>query len=341
MHPRLNSLNIFLVATFILSGVRFPLFAAQNDDPQLKLHGNVQIQAGKELYDNNKSDNLDQLWGRANFGVSIQRENISGRINIRAFPGGFGYEVLTGATFDTTGEGAIKTKTTGIPNFQIENAWIQNSRGPLSLKVGRFDNTLSKTLYFGNYLIQNSGGAFMGKIAYYNALEFTAKYEKVTSSISFSAGDAKLNTGALRVYQKVSPLPNVNVGWGYFSNLFDKIYSSDAEITNRFVATGEYIVFENLMPYFEVGVLQNHLEKSWDVPLNLGMEIPTKNWVDFLALELEYTQETKREDNPLGLNLALTKNLSKYNRYQLGIATDTQANSFGKVSIALRYTGSM
>ncbi|KMQ52974.1 hypothetical protein CHISP_0195 [Chitinispirillum alkaliphilum] len=307
--------------------------------PEIRFHGNIQIQARKELYDNGSTNNLDQFWGRANFGGTVSGENVSGRINIQAFPGGFGHEVLTGATFDTSGQGAITEQKAGIPNIQIENAWIQHTWRGVRAKVGRFSQTTSKTLYFGNYLNQNPGGMFMSRIAYFNAVEFSTKTGPLSSSIILSAGDKTLNKGSLRIYERLSLAEGVHFGVGYFGNVFDRVHNNNAEITNRFILNGEYTVIRGFVPYFEIGIIENHAEESWDIPLNIGFQIPGGNFVDFVALEMEYSPETTRKNNPLGVNLAVMKRVNDHSVFQAGISTCTSADSFGNVVFGLRYTG--
>ncbi|MDG5816352.1 hypothetical protein QA601_14750 [Chitinispirillales bacterium ANBcel5] len=309
--------------------------------PEINIHGNIQIQARKELYDNGATDNLDQFWGRANLGVTVRGEALSGRINIRAFPAGFGFEVLTGATFDTTGQGSVTGEKTGIPNFQIENAWIQHTRGNLSTRVGRFSHTTSQTLHFGNYLYQDPGGRFMARIAYFNALELSAQTGPLLSSVIFAAGDRNLNTGSLRIFEKLTIAENLNIGVGYFANIFDLVHNSDAEIINRFTLTGDYTLTNGLMPYLEVGIIENGGDNSWDVPLTIGCKIPAGTVVDFLALEMEYSPETIREDNPVGVNLALVKRFNNHASFNVGISSSTYAESFGDLAFGVRYTGSL
>jgi hypothetical protein len=328
------STGVFSASLFVLAGV----CSAMGLENSIDLHGSVQIQAQKELFDSEENNNLDQFYGRANFGATYIGEDISGSINIQAFPAGFGYEVLTGATFE---QDTVIEERSGIPNFQIDDAWMMHSAGGVDVRVGRFSKTTSKTYHFGNYLNQDPGGRFMGRVATFNAIEVHTKFDIVSSSVILAAGDKNLNTGSLRIYEEIGVSEDLTFGFGYYGNIFDLVRDEDAVLENRFSVVGDYIILPRLIPYFEVGVLEDTETDEWNVPLMIGCSFPiNEDILDILALEMEYSPEEIREDNPVGLNLALTKRVSPHTLFQAGISTSTSEDSFGQPVLSMRYTGS-
>jgi hypothetical protein len=126
--------------------------------PALDVVGNVQIQAQRALWDNGAKVNLDEFWGRANFGAKYNSKNLSSVLNIRAFPEGWGFEPLTGLSVkDSLVAGYTKIQ---IARFIIEQAWVKYSLKYLDIRLGRFFTTASKSFALGNLLDQNPGAAF-------------------------------------------------------------------------------------------------------------------------------------------------------------------------------------
>lgn len=354
-----------LLVSLLVTALPFSLMAADaapTPVPTLDLTGSVQLQMQKATWDNvkpgTKSDNLDELWGRVNFGAKFKADGFSSEVNIRAFPVGFGYEALTGLTVkDSTDTISLTVKKTGIEKVQIEQAWVKYSWGIADLKIGRMSTITGRSVTLGNYLDLDPGTAFQGKVGYHNALEFTAKKEISTTTIMLGAGDAKLNTGYLRIWEQVVPFKGSTLAAGYRSNVFDLGYDENAFIDNRLSFTGDYEIMKDFKPYVEVGIIKKAArtstqEDSSFVPLLFGSTIPTKGFLNTLGVEIEYLKDRKGVDiqktgaaavtkKPVVFQIYADKKFGTRTRLQFALMTDQAGASAGDLRIALRYTGTL
>lgn len=322
-------------------------YAADDAVAAFKLKGSIDIQAQKRLHDLDAEprNNLDQLYGRFNFGGAYASDDFNAGINIRAYPAGFGYEVLTGAAFDTTGQGDVLESRQSLPKFQVEKAWVEYKSNPLSLRLGRWWTSTTRTFHFGNYLAQNPGGNFMARVAYHNAAEFSFTTGPLSSSIMLCAGDRNLNTGYLRVYEQITVAESFHAGIGYRSNVFDAIHDDQAEIENRFALLADYAVMPKLMPYFEAGILQDLSgdDAQWQVPVLVGTSLPAGPVADMLAAEVEYVndRQVQGEDKPVEFNLYMVKNLGAHAKIRAALFSDPAGTSPLDLKVGFRFSGSI
>jgi len=329
------SLTVFAASVFAAPDAPAPAKPAS----VLELNGSIQLQAQKALWDNNSENILDDFFGRANLGGTFKSDNFQANINIRAFPEGFGYEPIIGAAFDSS-TNAVEVQKTKIAKFQIEQAWVKYLWGTTSLQLGRFDRSLAKTPNLGNYIDQEPSGGYMAKGYYHHATELTVTTGLLSSAILLGAGDAKLNTGYLRIYESISPVTGMNIGAGYRSNLFDIAYNENATILNRFSFVADYQVMKDLTPYVEFGILQKATNDEYDMPLLVGCKIPTASFFSTLAFELEIMSGRKigGEDVPVLWNLYLDKKVGTRTRFQTGIFADPLGTKATDVKLAVRMT---
>lgn len=317
----------------------------------LELNGSIQVQIQKAMWDNNTKVNLDEFWGRANFGATFKTEKFSSALNIRAFPEGWGYEPLTGLSIkDSTDTISLSSSKTQIAKFQIEQAWVKYTWVALDLKIGRFSTTTSKTFALGNLLDQNPGTAFQGKLAYHNAMEGVLKTGPIATAVMLGAGDKDLNTGYLRILVSATLFNKAMViNAGYRANVFDLVNDKDAEVYNRYFIGAEYEIIKGLRPYFELGILENtkgvvqkNVNKDHVLPLVIGTTIPAGKILNTLVAEIEVLQDRVivKKDVPLFWNLYIDKKFNSYSRVQFGLFSDA-AGAAEKVRIALRFTGSL
>ena len=331
--------------------------------PSLDLTGSIQIQAIKALWDNapvgGNRNNLDDFWGRINFGAKYTTPEFSSTINIRAFPEGWGYEVLSGlAVKDSTDTIHLAQSKSAIARFMIEQAWVKYTITKLignfdmSLRVGRSYTSTSRSLHFGNYVDQNGGGSFQGKLAYHNALDFSFVNGPVTSSVLFGATDKNLNTGYLRLYEKYAVVDSTfMLGVGYRANIFDGAYDSRAAIQSRFSFTGEFTMRQGVKPYFEVGVIDTSKTQNQTVfitPVQLGIAIPVSTYLNTLIIEAEIQSGRTVKDRDgnfqnasLQWNVYIDKKVGSRTRFQAGFFTDPNGSSASAVEFACRFTGSL
>lgn len=349
---------IFSSSKLITGTVLFTMCSISSGEEKaasaFELTGSVQIQGQKALWDNStgnsSKNNLDEFWGRANFGAKYKSDKFSSELNIRAYPEGWGYEPLTGLVMkDSTDTVNLSTSKTSIAKFQIEQAWVNyHFANMFDFKIGRFYTTTSKTLQFGSYIDLNAGGGFISKVAYHNAIDFSMHTGLWSSSIMLGAGDKFLNTGYLRILEQVTPVKPLTIGAGYRVNVFDLAYDENAEMMHRisFLADFDfgavYTKLKDLKPYAEVGMIKK-TEDKYDIPFTAGITIPTAGILSTCALEMEYlkNRKVKEKDVPVQWNLYIDRKIGKIVKIQASIFTDALAPSVNDTRLALRFTSSI
>ena len=240
------------------------------------IHGNIQIQAAKTLW--GTDNNFDQLYGRANLMWAFQEDStFSSLIQVRAYPAGFGYEQLIGASYnpqDTTKFkvpviAQKKSPETDLPVLQIYQAWIRYKFPDFDIKVGRLITHNTKSLHFGNYLDSPSGGTFtLSRHGIHNALEGYKVFGIFDTRAHLGVGDLLGNRGFLRVYETIKPSRNFSFGLGYRANIFDLVHydynDSNTKIIHRIAANIDYDLSQNLNLYMEAGWIHERDASSKD-----------------------------------------------------------------------------
>lgn len=201
--------------------------------PGLVLMGDIQIQGERRLANGSGQDNLDDFWGRLNIGAEYRSPGFQSKVNVRIFPEGFGFEPLTGAAFDTAGQGSLKTQTQPASKLLVNHAWARFAAGDFGLKVGRFETLESQSASYGNYIDQGPSGRFLARPAIHNAAEGAWAAGPWSSSLMLESGDRKLDRGSLRALQGFSGPGGSKASLGYRSNLFDRLRFPSAEILHR------------------------------------------------------------------------------------------------------------
>lgn len=344
-----------LIGALLCSGFILIAEEAKVAPPMLTLTGSIQMQAQKAFWDNNapgtNGNNLDDFWGRANFGAQFKADDFSSNLNIRAFPEGWGFEPLTGLSIKDSTASISKTQ---IAKFLIEQAWVCYKFNAITqLRLGRYSTTTSKSIVMGNLLDQNAGPSFQGKIAYHNAIDVTVNTGCLSSNVLLGAGDKNLNTGYLRIYESAALLPEkqLNLGAGFKANVFDLAHDSNAIVMPRFAVTGDYEIIKSFKPYFEVGILDTSSKKgesAFIVPFVLGTTIPAGKIFNTLGVEVEVLSgrtakdsDGKKQDLPLHWNCYVDKKFGTRTRLQAGIYSDGAGSSAGDIRFGLRYTGAL
>lgn len=315
-----------------------PKAAPGNTKATLSLKGDIQIQADRKLTSQGRRDNLDDFWGRLNFGAEYEGEDFQSRINLRVFPEGFGFEPLTGATFDTTGQGALKTQTTSQSRLVVNHAWVRQSLGDYRLKVGRFETVETRSDNFGNYVDLNPSGRFMSRPAVHNAVEASRENKLGSVSVLLGTNDRKLNRGFLRLYGKYAPSKKIQAGLGGKANLFDRFKFPDDEVLQRFDASLSGNLPLGWKAFAEAAVLQAAGRED-DTPVLLGLLPPTGKYLDALSLEAEWmpTRKVAGKDKPFLFNAHARKALGRF-RLDLGLWSDLADPDADAFAVGLRMT---
>jgi len=340
----MNRFYVFTTALFAVAAISASVRAddsAPAAAPVFDLTGSLQLQAQKAVYDNGTENNLDDFFGRVNIGGLFKAPDMQAFINIRAFPEGFGYEPIIGAAFDSTAQ-SVEIQKTKIAKFQVEQAWFKYIWGSTSLLIGRFYKTTSKSVSFGNYIDQDVPGGFQLKVYYHHAAELSIVTGMLTSSLLLGAGDSKLNTGYLRIFECIKPVDGLTIAAAYRSNAFDPIYDENAEVFNRFSLNADYRIMKDLVPYVEFGVIQK-VDDEYDLPLLIGCKVPTSSILSALGFELEFLNDRKvgGDDVPVLWNIYFDKTAGEHTKFQAAVYSDPAGKSASDVRIALRMTATL
>ena len=316
--------------------------AASSEAPAtLDLKGDIQIQGERKFTSKSKRDNLDDFWGRLNFGAEYNAKEFQSKINIRIFPEGFGFEPLTGASFDTVGQGSLKVQTAQSSRIVINHAWAKYTLGMAKLKVGRFETVETRSENFGNYVDLGTSGKYMSRPAVHNALEASAPLGPVAASALLGTGDRKLNRGFLRLYGKYAPVPVLQMALGYRANLFDRFRFPDEEILQRYDANFFCKLPLGWAAFAEGAVLQAAGRKD-DTPLLLGVQPPMGKALDLLSLEAEWLpdRKTAKKDNAWLFNAHARKVVGRV-KIDAGLYSDTVDPAWNSAIFGLRMTSNI
>ena len=303
----------------------------------LDLKGDIQIQGERKFTSQSDRDNLDDFWGRLNFGAEYNAKDFQSKINIRIFPEGFGFEPLTGASFDTSGQGSLKVQSAQSSRILINHAWARYSLGAAKLKVGRFETMETRSENFGNYVDLGPGGKYMSRNAVHNALEASAPLGPVTASAMLGTGDRKLNRGFLRLYGRYAPAPAVQLALGYRANIFDRFKFPDEEILQRYDANAFFKLPLGWAAFAEGAVLQS-AGRDDETPLLMGVQPPMGKALDLLSLEAEWVPDrmTAKKDNAWMFNLHARKVLGRV-KIDAGLYSDTADPAWNSVPLRPAY----
>ncbi|MEO6098083.1 MAG: hypothetical protein ABIW76_21435 [Fibrobacteria bacterium] len=307
----------------------------------LEIKGDVQIQGERKFTSAASRNNLDDFWGRLNFGAEYNSADFQSKINIRIFPEGFGFEPLTGATFDTTGQGSLKLQTQPSSRVVVNNAWVKYSAGTYRIKFGRFETLETQSSNFGNYVDLGTGGKFLSRPAVHNALELSAVRGKFSGSALLGTNDSKLNRGFLRLYEKYAFSPKLQASVGYRANIFDRFKYQDQEILQRYDLNLALGLPRKWKAFAEAALLQAG-GKDDERPLLLGIQPFTGKALDLLSLETEYVpdRQVAKKDKEWLLNLHVRKIFGRL-KLESSLSSDLADPAWNAYSLGLRITSNI
>jgi hypothetical protein len=307
----------------------------------LEIKGDIQIQGERKFTSASSRNNLDDFWGRLNFGVEYKAKDFESKVNIRIFPEGFGFEPLTGATFDTSGQGSLKLQTQPSSRVVINHAWVKYAMGIYRLKFGRFETLETQSSNFGNYVDLNPGGKFLSRPAAHNAVELAAAHGKFSGSAMLGTNDSKLNRGFLRLYEKYAFSPKVQAAVGYRANLFDRFKFPDQEILQRYDLNLVLGLPGKWKAFAEAALLQA-VDKDDETPLLIGIQPFTGKALDLLSLETEYVPDRliAKESKEWLVNLHARKVMGRL-KLESSLSSDLADPAGNAYGLGLRITSNI
>lgn len=313
--------------------------------PTITVGGSVQIMAQKWLYEDKKANNIDAMWGRANMSVSAKSEKFDALLFIRSYPEGFGYEPIVGIekVSQTDTSVSVTTTNTKIAKFQILFAWFEAKNKVVNTKVGRMLYQEGNTRFYGNYIDDswNDGkySPFISRGSVQNALQFSKKVGKLSSSVSLISKDANVNTGDLRIYETLKLNDNLVLGAGYKANVFDKINNDKAVIKHRADFQTSYNPFDVVDIYGDLGILNFGKDLTSTVPVMVGVSILPQKVLDNVRLEVEFLDREKMGDGNLGNAFWAFQMEKKFTKNVSILGAVYSAKASGDVGVGTLLTG--
>ena len=245
------------------------------------INADFELEAGKVFWTSEDDDNMDNLetWsGEANLAILAETKNFKGKIALAFYPG------------DLKTDSDNREIKDAEDYFSLDEAWAyQSYKDWFSFKVGRWDNTDKNGDYFGGYIDGYKNG-FLSTQDPENQFEFGfIPNENIDIAISFISKATHLNKGDIRAVFNFHDLPSLellDIQLGYRSNIFDKVYDTDADIKHNISLKMSAAVIPDFFTVFgEVALMD--LSDDLVVPLTGGIEFNFKT-VDRVILEAEY-----------------------------------------------------
>ena len=201
-----------------------PLYTGK--DFSLDLNASFEIQAGKTLWtseDDEDGYNLEEWWGRANFGVVTEADDFKGKLLVYMYPGD-----LQGNEVNVREDGDTSYAYRDL--FEIHEAWVLQHTEFVNFKLGRWEFTQKNGDFFGDYVDGYYKG-FKSGLNSENAIEFAlSPTENMSVDLAFISQAPHLNKGDLRLmfhFRELAGIEALNLDLGYSNNIFDEIYASD------------------------------------------------------------------------------------------------------------------
>ena len=313
------------------------VLAVAQAEEKITLNGNVQTQGTKALYDNDKDNNLDGFWFRANLGGKYNSEDFEGQINIRMYAQNVGNKIQADTYW-------------GKYKYKAGDAL-------LSLKLGHWKTDWSRSGNFGTYIDQNlKKRGFLARDYSHDAFEFGYKQSISELSVMLATTDENFNTGYIRIQEDLKFNDALKASLAYRVNAIDPIQNT-AVLTHRVAAKVSYEIMKNFGLYGEVAVIatgededlataENAVEPEYKqdtqyIPFFVGIEIPTNGILSNLYAEFEYVKD--REDFEEGADdfawtVGIVKKINSHLKIQYNIYSEKEISD---VAMGLRLTTSL
>lgn len=315
----------------------FGIANAENEN--FNLNGNIQTQASKALYDNNKDNNLDGFWFRANFGGNYSSETFDAKVTIRMYAPNF---------------------NGGADRFQADTYYgnYKWSDLGLNLKFGHWKTDTEGAGNFGAYLDKDiSKRGFLGRDYSHDAFELGWKKGMNLLNVMLATKDGNFNTGYVRVTDDIKLNKSFKLGLGYRANIIDPIQYT-AVVTHRGSLRANVKLAEKFAVYGEAAAIVTGKDKDVNAesiqnkeatasdyaqdtkyyPVYAGVEIPTAGILDKAFVEIEYIKdrdELNKDSDELGWAVGLAKKIGSRSKAQVTLYSEKKIS---EVALAARLT---
>jgi len=303
------------------------------------LSGNIQTQASKAFYDNEKDNTLDKFWFRANIGGKYSSENFDAKVTIRMYAPHF---------------------NNGSDKFQADTYYgnYKWAVSGLNLKLGHWKTDTEGAGNFGAYLDKNlSKRGFLARDYAHDAFELGWKKSGNQLNVMLGTDDGNFNKGYLRINDNLKIGDVLKLGLGYRANVLDPMQYS-AVLTHVVDFRARYQASKKLAVYAEAAAIMTgknddvnstsieagkavkslYKQDTQYFPVYGGIEFPTGGIFDKAFIEVEYVanrDELNENTDELGWAFGLVKKFGSHSKLQ---ATIYSENKMSDVSFSARLT---
>lgn len=312
---------------------------ANAESENFDLNGNIQTQASKAFYDNDKDNNLDGFWFRANFGGSYSSESFDAKVTIRMYAPYF---------------------NGGADRFQADTYYGNYKWGDLglNLKFGHWKTDTEGAGNFGAYLDKDiSKRGFLGRDYSHDAFELGWKKGANQLNVMLATEDGNFNSGYVRVTDDFKLNNSFRLGLGYRANVIDPIQYT-AVITHRGSLRANVKLSDKFAVYGEAAAIITGKDKDVNAetiqektakapsyaqdtkyfPVYAGIEIPTAGILDKAFVEIEYIKdrdELNKDADELGWAVGLVKKIGSRSKAQVSLYSEKEISD---IALAARLT---
>lgn len=336
--------KLFLLGAASLLFTAAGAIASEESDKKLDVEPILKLstKAEKAVYDNGVHDNIDDFYGRVTFGMKAALNNFVSKVEIRAYPAGFGYELLRGIQDEEDVEN-INPLYEKVAKFQVNEAYAAYRGDVLSFGVGRAGLFNSNAAFFGNYVDEGPGGYFTGKGVTGNFMKFLFEYNLGKTSVVIGSDDAKLNEGYVRIFQDFNILENGHIGIGVRNTLPNEVHSTDSTVMWNTTLALDYAIKGKVKVFSEVGFTDFSKDDDPLIPVVVGVQFPLMPVFTAVALETEILKEEDRavigtendmkQMSAVQWGLDLQRVINRHFNVQGGIYSEREA---GEVALGLK-----
>lgn len=322
---------------FLTAIASFGIANAENGN--FNLNGNIQTQVSKALYDNDKDNNLDGFWFRANFGGNYSSKTFDAKVTIRMYAPNF---------------------NGGADRFQADTYYgnYKWSDLGLNLKFGHWKTDTEGAGNFGAYLDKDiSKRGFLGRDYSHDAFELGWKKGMNLLNVMLATKDGNFNTGYVRITDDIKLNKSFKLGLGYRANIIDPVQYT-AVVTHRGSLRANVKLAEKFAVYGEAAAIVTGKDKDVNAesiqnkeatapdyaqdtkyyPVYAGVEIPTAGILDKAFVEIEYIKdrdELNKDSDELGWAVGLVKKIGSRSKAQVTLYSEKKTS---EVALAARLT---
>jgi hypothetical protein len=298
----------------------------------------IDLQAQRFFGETHAPGNLDQLYFRFNAGWAFEESWFSSYAKFRLYAPEFGRTAVSSATVDSLHR--VRVREVAVPRAEVSQAWGRARLDHFGVLLGRLEIHNSRSTFFGDYLELGPKGGFRSRDYKATGMEITCEWPFGISRVFAQANDGAFNTGWIRARQHVKLGKSGEVIIGYSGNPMDRIASQNADLQTRIDAAAWYTPVKQWEMFGEIACLYASNDRSYTVPVLIGIAVPTAGILDRLAFEAEVTgsKEIDGISSEVLYNITVVKKFAKRFTFDVGVFSDPAGPQWYTSGAGFRFT---